>query len=114
MKHKSNQTIRAVAISATLLRSWVVTLWSFWQNVSQLEIYGSQANTLIDNAGVIQVFGARNQRVAQDFANPVGSVAAEDIPKMANDDEILLIEGKPVRCKQARYHGDPHFEAGRV
>ena len=27
---------------------------------AQLQIYGTQANTLIDNAGVIRIFGIRN------------------------------------------------------
>jgi type IV secretion system protein VirD4 len=105
--------IDALVVAATLLRSWGVTLWTFWQNVSQLEIYGSQANTLVDNAGVIQVFGARNRRMAQDFANLVGSIAAEDILNMAHDDQILLIEGRPVRCKQARYYSDRLFGSAK-
>lgn len=56
-------------IRDTLLRSWGLTLWTFWQNAAQLQIYGTQANTLADNAGVIQAFGARNLRMAQDLAN---------------------------------------------
>ena len=37
--------IDALLTAATLLRSWGLTLWTFWQNVAQLQIYGSQANT---------------------------------------------------------------------
>ena len=59
--------IDALVTAATLLRSWGLTLWSFWQNPDQMKIYGTQANTLVDNAGVIQVFGARNRRLAQDL-----------------------------------------------
>ena len=59
--------IDALVTAATLLRSWGLTLWSFWQNVAQLQIYGAQANTLVDNAAVIQMFGARNRRMAQDL-----------------------------------------------
>ena len=95
--------------AATLLRGWGLTLWTFWQNVAQLQIYGSQANTLIDNAGVIQAFGARNRRMAQDIANLVGSIAADDIMNMPQDEQILLIEGKAIRCKQARYYSDKAF-----
>ena len=95
--------------AATLMRSWGFTLWTFWQNAAQLNIYGSQANTLIDNAGVIQAFGARNRRMAQDFANLVGSVSPDEIMKMPKDEQILLIEGTPIRCKQARYYNDRDF-----
>ena len=51
--------IEALLTAATLLRSSGLTLWSFWQNAAQLKIYGEQANTLTDNAGVIQIFGVR-------------------------------------------------------
>jgi type IV secretion system protein VirD4 len=99
----------ALLIAATLLRSWGLTLWTFWQNAAQLQIYGPQANTLIDNAGVIQTFGARNGRMAQDFANLVGSVSPDEIMKMPKDEQILLIEGQPLRCRQARYYDDKAF-----
>ncbi len=97
----------ALLTAATLMRSWGVTLWTFWQNVAQLQVYGTQANTLVDNAGVIQAFGAR--RMAQDFANIVGGVSAEQIMKMKADEQLLLIEGKNVFCKQARCYRDELF-----
>jgi type IV secretion system protein VirD4 len=43
----------AFLMGATLMASWGLTLWSFWQNPDQLKIYGPQANTLVDNAGVL-------------------------------------------------------------
>jgi type IV secretion system protein VirD4 len=96
----------ALLTAATLLRSWGLTLWTFWQNAAQLQIYGSQANTLVDNAGVIQVFGARNRRMAQDFANLVGGITPDDILNMPPDEQIILIEGSPIRCKQVRHYND--------
>lgn len=99
----------ALVTAATLLRSWGLTLWTFWQNAAQLQIYGSQANTLVDNAGIIQAFGPRNKRMAQEFANLVGGISAEEIMNMKNDEQILLVEGKLIRCKQARYYSDKAF-----
>jgi type IV secretion system protein VirD4 len=101
--------IDALLTAATLLRSWGLTLWTFWQNVAQLQIYGAQANTLVDNAGVIQVFGARNQRMAQDIANIIGGIAPEQIMKMRPDEQLLLIESKLMRAKQSRYYSDIAF-----
>ena len=95
--------------AATLLRSWGLTLWTFWQNVAQLQIYGGQANTLVDNAGVIQIFGARNRRMAQDLANIVGDVTPEEILSMKQDQQMLLTEGKLMRCRQTRYYSDHLF-----
>ena len=98
--------IDALVTAATLLRSWGLTLWSFWQNPDQMKIYGTQANTLVDNAGVIQVFGARNRRLVQDFANLVGSFSADEILSLGPQEQLLLMEGKPIRCKQVRYYND--------
>ena len=95
--------------AATLMRSWGLTLWTFWQNVAQLQIYGTQATTLVDNAGVIQVFGTKNLRMAQDLVNIVGGVSAEKIMGMSSDGQLLLIDGKTTLCRQARYYSDELF-----
>jgi type IV secretion system protein VirD4 len=103
--------IDALLTATTLLRSWGFTLWTFWQNVAQLQIYGTQANTLVDNAGVIQAFGARNLRMAQDLANMIGGMSAEQILNMKPDEQLLLIESKLTRCRQVRYYNDALFAA---
>ncbi len=101
----------AFLMAATLLRSWGVTLWSFWQNPAQLQIYGGQANTLVDNAGVVQLFGARNRRMALEFASLVGGVDAETILSLRPNEQMLLIEGGcPVRCRQTRCFEDAEFK----
>jgi type IV secretion system protein VirD4 len=99
----------AFLTASTLLRSWGLTIWSFWQNVAQLQIYTTQANTLVDNAGVLQIFGARNYRMAQDLANLIGGISADQIMGMGPGEQALLIEGKMVRCAQVRYYSDEMF-----
>jgi len=100
----------ALLTAATLLRSWGLTLWTFWQNAAQLPaIYGSQANTLVDNAGVLQAFGAKNRRMAQDIANLVGGITPDDILNLPSDEQVILIEGKVTRCKQVRYYQEKQF-----
>jgi type IV secretion system protein VirD4 len=94
----------ALLTAATLLRSWGLTLWTFWQNAGQLQIYEGQANTIVDNAGVIQAFGIRNLRAAQDLVNVLGGISAEQLLKMNPDEQILLVEGKMIRCRQKRYY----------
>jgi type IV secretion system protein VirD4 len=103
--------IEALLTAATLLRSWGLTLWTFWQNAAQLSIYGAQANTLVDNAGILQIFGVRNNRMAQELAHLVGGVSGDEIMKLRQDEQILLVEGKTIRCKQARYYSDQTFVA---
>jgi type IV secretion system protein VirD4 len=102
--------VDAFVTAATLLRSAGLTLWCFFQNAAQLQIYGAQANTLVDNMGVVQTFGAKNLRMAQDFANIVGGVSADQIMNMKADEQLLLIEGKRAICKQARYYNDEFFQ----
>jgi type IV secretion system protein VirD4 len=103
--------IDALLTASSLLRSWGLTLWMLWQNTAQLQTYGMQATTLVDNAGVIQVFGARNLRMAQDLVNMVGGMSAEQIMNLGPDEQVLLIDGKLARCKQARYYNDKLFQA---
>jgi type IV secretion system protein VirD4 len=101
--------IDALMTAMTLMRSWGLTMWAFFQNPAQLQIYGNQANTIFDNAGVVQAFGARNLRMAQDLANMFGGVSAEQIMKLRADEQILLVDGKVSRCRQARYYSDELF-----
>jgi len=101
--------IEALLTATTLLRSWGLTVWTFWQNAAQLQIYGAQANTLVDNAGVIQAFGARNRRMAKDLTDLIGGITPDEIMRMAPNEQILLIEGKAIRCKQSRYYEDQLF-----
>lgn len=105
--------IDALLTAATLLRSWGFTLWTFWQCPAQLQIYGDQAMTLVDNAGVVQLFGARNHRMAQDLSNLVGHISASELLDMPPDKQFLLMESKPVRCRQTRYYSDMEFAASR-
>lgn len=101
--------IDALLSAATLMRAWGLTLWTFWQNAAQLGTYGAQANTLVDNAAVIQVFGAGNRRMAQDLANLVGDLSADEMLRMPGDEQVLLLENKTLRCKQTRYYSDALF-----
>jgi type IV secretion system protein VirD4 len=95
--------------AATLMASWGLTLWTFWQNADQLKIYGAQANTLIDNAGVIQIFGAGNYRMARDLAELIGGISADKLLGLGANEQVLLIESKLLRCLQIRHYDDQLF-----
>jgi type IV secretion system protein VirD4 len=102
----------ALLMATTLLRSGGLTVWSFWQNAAQLQIYGSQANTLTDNAGVIQIFGVRNYRMATDLANVIGGISADELLRLPSNEQVLLIESRLRRCRQVRYYDDREFLKG--
>jgi type IV secretory pathway TraG/TraD family ATPase VirD4 len=101
--------LEALLMATTLLRGGGLTVWSFWQNAAQLQIYGSQANTLLDNAGVVQIFGIRNYRMAQDLANVVGGISADALLKLPKSEQILLVESKLQRCRQLRHYEEGEF-----
>ena len=104
--------IEALLMATTLLSGGGLTVWGFWQNTAQLQIYGSQASTLIDNAGVIQIFGIQNYRMAQDLANVVGGISADELLKLPKSEQMLLIESKLQRCRQVRHYEDREFLKG--
>jgi type IV secretion system protein VirD4 len=104
--------LEALLMAMTLLAAGGLTVWSFWQNAAQLQIYGPQANTLIDNAGVIQIFGIRNYRMAQDLANVIGGISADALLALPKSEQILLIESKLRRCTQVRHYEDREFLKG--
>jgi type IV secretion system protein VirD4 len=104
--------LEALLMATTLLAGGGLTVWSFWQNAAQLQIYGSQANTLLDNAGVIQIFGIQNYRMAQDLANVIGGISADELLKLPKSEQMLLIESKLQRCRQVRHYEDREFLKG--
>jgi type IV secretion system protein VirD4 len=79
------------------------------QNAVQLQIYGPFANTLVDNAGVIQIFGVRNYRMALDLANVIGGISADELLRLPSNEQVLLIEGRLKRCRQVRHYEDQMF-----
>jgi type IV secretion system protein VirD4 len=104
--------LEALLMATTLLAGGGLTVWGFWQNTAQLQIYGSQANTLLDNAGVIQIFGVQNYRMAQDLANVIGGISADELLKLPKSEQMLLIESKLQRCRQVRHYDDREFLKG--
>ena len=101
--------LEALLTAATLMRSWGLTLWSFFQDAAQLQIYGPHANTLVDNAGVMQIFGVKNYRMAQDLANIIGGISADELLHMPRNEQVLLIDSQLLRCKQVRHYEDQIF-----
>jgi type IV secretion system protein VirD4 len=95
--------------TATLLRGCGVTLWTFFQSPAQLEsIYGPDAMVLADNAGVIQLFAARNGRIADSYARLLGDVSPEAVMQLAADEQLLLMDGgRSFRCRRINYLDDP-------
>jgi type IV secretion system protein VirD4 len=99
--------MQSFVMASTLLRGSGVKLWSIFQSPSQLHDYGHHARTIIDNAGVIQFFGASNLKSATDFCDLVGGITPAEVLTLPPDEQFLLIEGGlPKRAKQFRYYNE--------
>jgi type IV secretion system protein VirD4 len=102
--------MEAFLTAATLMRSYGLSLWSVWQSAAQLSVYGEQARTLVDNAGVVQVFGVRNRRAAAELAGLVGGVDPDALMRLGPGRQVLAIEGgEPRVAAQVRYYDDAMF-----
>ncbi len=52
-------TLEDLVTAMTLLRGYGVRVWSFWQDLQQMQrLYPSDWQTMVANAGVLQVFGS--------------------------------------------------------
>jgi Type IV secretory system Conjugative DNA transfer len=47
--------------------------------------------------------------MAQDLANLIGGISADEILRLPSDQQILLRDGKTIRCRQVRYYTDELF-----
>jgi len=102
--------VEAFVTASTLLRSAGLQLWSFWQNPAQLDLYGADARTLVDNAGVLQMLGAKNHRAAGEFAALVGGVTADRVMAMGPNEQLVIVDGgAPQILDRFRYFEHPWF-----
>jgi type IV secretion system protein VirD4 len=102
--------IESFITAATQARSYGITLWTHWQNIAQIQIYGTAgAHTLIDNAGVLQILGAPNHRAAQEFASLIGGITAEEIMALGPREQLAFIDGRLERLRRFRYFEEPRF-----
>lgn len=55
------------------------------------------------------MFGARNRRMAADFAGLVGC-DVEAVAALAKDEQLLLVDGgRPLKARRLRYYADKEF-----
>jgi riboflavin kinase/FMN adenylyltransferase len=91
----------------TLLRGYGMRTWTFWQDLAQVEsLYGISAETMINNSGVLQAFGATNFRSAAALASRLGCDPGE-LFAMDEADQVVAFRGEwPVRLQRFNYLTD--------
>jgi type IV secretion system protein VirD4 len=100
--------------AVTLLRGYGLQVWMFFQDLSQLErLYSQDWRTLVNNCGVVQVFGMSRKSESAHIAGILNTITEEEIGKIDQRQQILSIEGEPDRVSGLmNYLSDPAF-AGR-
>jgi type IV secretion system protein VirD4 len=104
-------TLGALRQAVTLLRGYGLQVWSFWQDLGQLRnLYPHDWQTMVNNSGVLQVFGLNNHLAAREWAELMG-VEARDLAGLERVDAALFVEGEYRRCRRPDYLRD-HLFAG--
>ncbi len=95
----------------TLCRGYGLQVWSFWQDMSQIKkLYEMSWSTMVNNCAVLQIFGAKNYVVANEFAQLVGADANE-IRGVGSDEQVLVINGEdPIRAYRLDYLTDARYK----
>jgi type IV secretion system protein VirD4 len=103
-------TLPALRQAITLLRGYGLQVWSFWQDLSQLrQLYPQDWQTMINNSGVLQVFGLNNHLMAKEWAEVLG-VEAGELADMGPEQAALYLHGSGFRrCRRADYLRDRVF-----
>jgi type IV secretion system protein VirD4 len=106
-------TLPALRQAVTLLRNYGVITWSVWQDYHQgASRYEQDWKTMVNNCGVLQVFGAMNADCAAHLADVIGC-APERLRCLNRSDAVITLDGGDAQLvRRPNYLTDPLF-AGR-
>ena len=95
----------------TLLAGYGVRVWTFWQSLAQIKtIYGPAYSTILDNAGVVQTFGAGHHYAAAELAQVFGGTP-EELLRLGEDEQLVAMAGRPARrARKLNYLRDPPYQ----
>ena len=101
--------------SVTLMRSYGLRLWLFFQDFGQMkQLYPKDWTTLVNNCDVVQAFGIRNYMMAKETADIVGEFSAAELLKMDTQNAVVALNGIPAKMiKRVDYLKDkPYTDIG--
>ena len=104
-------TLPQLRQAITLLRGYGVKVWSFWQDVSQIQhLYPTDWKTIYNNCKVHQFFGISTYFAAKAAHEITGFPTVERILELDHNEMILSISGDvPVIASKANYLIDAPF-----
>jgi type IV secretion system protein VirD4 len=103
-------TLPILRQAITLLRGSGLQTWTFWQDLSQLrQCYPNDWQTIVNNSGVLQVFGITNHHMAKEWADLLG-VSPQELDQLAREDAAVLRQGQgSLVCRRPDYLKDEAF-----
>lgn len=96
--------------SISLLRNAGLQTWTIWQDLSQLRhLYPNDWQTIVNNSGVLQVFGITNNGMAKEWSDLLG-LSSRDLNKLGRDNAFVHRQGQgSITCRRADYLKDAVF-----
>jgi type IV secretion system protein VirD4 len=94
----------------TLLRGSGLQTFTFWQDLSQLRnCYPNDWQTIINNSGILEVFGITNHKMAKEWSEFVG-MPPEQLAQLPREDAVVYRQGQgSLVCRRPDYLTDPEF-----
>ncbi|WP_433349394.1 type IV secretory system conjugative DNA transfer family protein [Micromonospora sp. CA-111912] len=92
----------------TLLRGYGLRTWTFWQDLAQLtSLYDVAGETMINNSGVLQVFGPANFGAARDLSHRLGCNVGE-LLQLSPEEQVVAFKSEwPTRMTRFNHLTDP-------
>jgi type IV secretion system protein VirD4 len=103
-------TLPILRQAITLLRGSGLQTWTFWQDLSQLrQCYPNDWQTIVNNSGVLQVFGISNHNMAKEWGDLLG-VSPQELNQLPREDVAVLRQGQgSLVCRRPDYLKDQAF-----
>ena len=102
--------MQEIVSGITLLRGYGLRLWTYWQDLSQVRtLYPNEWPTMLNNCTTVQLFGARNWRMAEEFASVSGEIDAARVLTLDRDQQLVIAEGRTRVVARLNYLRDPAF-----
>ena len=103
--------LEMLRVAITLLRSYGLRVWTFWQDLSQIkQLYPVGWQTIINNSSVIQCFSLRKALQAKEMAQILGNISAQEIQTLPPHQQVLWIDGELVIADKLDYLVDEQYQ----
>ncbi|HEX5155104.1 MAG TPA: type IV secretory system conjugative DNA transfer family protein [Parafilimonas sp.] len=104
-------TMKPLVSSITLMRSFGLRIWCFFQSLSQIkERYPKEWQTIVDNSNIIEVFGINKYYSSKEIADLLGNITPHQILNMPGSEAILLMNDHRIqRVQKLDYLKDKRY-----